>query len=119
MLGLEVVAWARIGCPASAYSVGDTHSESKLQKPNPQLASTRQSHPPCLGHLLRPNLGLNASRLDRDPRQNTEKRIVPEENGRLRIRKFEKERNSASRIGRSGANASTNYLLWTRKSRKH
>lgn len=54
------------------YSLGETRFKSKLQESNPRLASnkfnmaqstsTLQSHPPCPGHPLRPNLGLNVSR---------------------------------------------------------
>jgi len=102
------------------YPLGETHSESKLQKPIPRLASTSPiwHNPPArrnpIHHAQVTHCALILGSTlveDRDPRQNTEGRTVPEENGRLlRMRKFKKRRSSASKIGRSGANASTNCL---------
>jgi len=140
MLVPEVEARARIGCHARTrvekstkrrrlprtnwsrhlYALGETHLESKLQNPNPRFASTspiwhnplarrNPIHHAQVTHCARI---LGSTQVEgRDPRQNTEGRTVPEENGRLlRMRKFKKGRSSASKIGRSGANASTNCL---------
>ncbi len=102
------------------YSLGDPYLESKLQKPNPRLASTSPIwyNPParrnCIHHAKVTHCAqiLGSTQVeDRDSRQNTERRIVLEENGRLfRMKKFKKGRSFASKIGRSDANVSTNCL---------
>ena len=111
------------------YSVGNPYLESTLQKPNPRLASTNPiwHNPPARRNRIHYAKVTHCARIlgstqvkDQDPRQNTERWTVPEENGRLlRIRKFRKGRSSASKIECSGANVSMTCLPWTQKSWKH
>ena len=91
------------------YSLRDPYLESKLQKSNPRIASTSPiwHNPPARRNRIHYAKVTHCARIlgstqveDRDPRQNTERRTVPEENGRLlRMRKFKKGRSSASKIG--------------------
>ncbi len=60
------------GRDACRVKAVETYSATCFYKSDmAQSTSTSQSHPPCPGHPLRPNLGLNASR---GPRPATERR---------------------------------------------